>query len=55
MAHKDRKNREARPAAFYILRTTKKGNIMDTKQEAVSNGLAVVSIPLKDQERSKRF
>ncbi|MGA2738425.1 MAG: VOC family protein [Bryobacteraceae bacterium] len=28
---------------------------MDTKQEAVANGLAIVSIPVKDQERSKRF
>ena len=27
---------------------------MDTK-EAVSNGLAIVSIPVKDQEKSKRF
>jgi catechol 2,3-dioxygenase-like lactoylglutathione lyase family enzyme len=28
---------------------------MDTKHEAVSNGLAIVSIPVKEQERSKRF
>ncbi len=28
---------------------------MDTTQEAVTNGLAIVSIPVKDQERSKRF
>jgi catechol 2,3-dioxygenase-like lactoylglutathione lyase family enzyme len=28
---------------------------MDAKQEAVSNGLALVSIPVKDQEKSKRF
>ncbi|HEV8042906.1 MAG TPA: VOC family protein [Bryobacteraceae bacterium] len=28
---------------------------MDTIQETVSNGLAIVSIPVKDQERSKRF
>jgi catechol 2,3-dioxygenase-like lactoylglutathione lyase family enzyme len=28
---------------------------MDTKPEAVSNGLAIVSIPVKDQEKSKRF
>jgi catechol 2,3-dioxygenase-like lactoylglutathione lyase family enzyme len=28
---------------------------MDTKQEAVSNGLAIVSIPVKDQEKSKQF
>jgi catechol 2,3-dioxygenase-like lactoylglutathione lyase family enzyme len=28
---------------------------MDTTQEAVTNGLAIVSIPVKEQERSKRF
>jgi catechol 2,3-dioxygenase-like lactoylglutathione lyase family enzyme len=28
---------------------------METLQEAVSNGLAIVSIPVKDQDRSKRF
>jgi catechol 2,3-dioxygenase-like lactoylglutathione lyase family enzyme len=28
---------------------------MDAKHEALSNGLAIVSIPVKDQERSKRF
>lgn len=28
---------------------------MDATQEAVSNGLAIVSIPVKEQERSKRF
>jgi len=28
---------------------------MNTKPEAVSNGLAIVSIPVKDQEKSKRF
>lgn len=28
---------------------------MDTGSEAVSNGLAIFSIPVKDQERSKRF
>ena len=28
---------------------------MDAKQEAVSNGLAIVSIPVKDQEKSKRL
>ena len=28
---------------------------MNTTPEAVSNGLALVSIPVKDQERSKRF
>jgi len=28
---------------------------MDAKQEAVSNGLAIISIPVKDQEKSKRF
>jgi len=28
---------------------------MDTKHEAVGNGLAIVSIPVKDQEKSKQF
>ena len=28
---------------------------MDTNNEAVSNGLALVSIPVRDQEKSKRF
>jgi catechol 2,3-dioxygenase-like lactoylglutathione lyase family enzyme len=28
---------------------------METIHEAISNGLAIVSIPVKDQERSKRF
>jgi catechol 2,3-dioxygenase-like lactoylglutathione lyase family enzyme len=28
---------------------------MDTNNDAVSNGLAIVSIPVKDQEKSKRF
>lgn len=28
---------------------------MDTNNEAVSHGLALVSIPVKDQEKSKRF
>jgi catechol 2,3-dioxygenase-like lactoylglutathione lyase family enzyme len=28
---------------------------MDTTQDAVSSGLAIVSIPVTDQERSKRF
>ena len=28
---------------------------MDNKEGAVSNGLAIISIPVKDQEKSKRF
>jgi catechol 2,3-dioxygenase-like lactoylglutathione lyase family enzyme len=28
---------------------------MDTLHEAVTNGLALISIPVKDQERAKRF